>query len=65
MFFFGTYLILILGIAKKGNIPDVDIKGFALEAFTIASLLAVIMGMMSVMIPLLVTIVQVIRMIRA
>ena len=51
-FFFMTYDILVLGFASVGGIGGKDIQWVFLEANTLASLLAVIMGMLNIMIPM-------------
>lgn len=63
-FFFGVYLSLMVVTARKAEVPEKDYTGHFLEALSIASLLAVIMGMLNIMVPLVMTIVQIVRAIR-
>ena len=63
-FFFGVYMILIVGMAVKAKVPKPDLLGLTLEAFSLASLLAVMLGIINIMFPLIITVVQVIRAIR-
>jgi hypothetical protein len=65
MFFFGVYMILIVGIARAADVPSRDMVGHLLEAFSIASLIGVIFGIINIMFPLMITLVQVIRAARA
>lgn len=64
-FFLGVYLVLMMGITLKGGVSGKDNEGIVLEGLALGSLIAVIMGMISIMIPLLITVVHVIRTLRA
>jgi hypothetical protein len=63
-FFFGVYMVMILGMAYMAEVPNKDILGLLLESFSIASLLGVMLGIINIMFPLIITIVQVVRAIR-
>jgi hypothetical protein len=63
-FVFGVYMIFIVGMAVSVRVPGRDMTGHLLEAFSLAALLCVIMGILNVMVPLLVTVLQVVRAIR-
>jgi hypothetical protein len=64
MFVFGVYMILVTGMARIGRVPSSDLTGHLLEAFSLAALLCVIFGILNVMFPLIITVVQVIRAVR-
>lgn len=65
LFFVSTYFIIICGIAAKAGVGQEDLKTLALEALTIGGMLAVIVGLLNVMIPLMLVVIQVVRTIRA
>lgn len=60
----GIYMVLITGMAKFAQVPSRDVFGHLLEAFTVGGLVCVIMGILNVMIPLIITVVQVVRALR-
>jgi hypothetical protein len=57
-------MVLIAGMAYAVKVPGRDMLGLIMEAFSLASLLAVMLGILNVMFPLIITIVQVVRAIR-
>ena len=64
LFVFGVYMILIGGMAKFAKVPNRDMTGHMLEAFSLAAMLCVLMGILNILVPLLVTVIQVIRALR-
>lgn len=64
-FFIAVYLLMMMGIAYRGDISSRDMEGVVLEALAIGSLIAVIMGLFSVMIPLFITVLHIVRTLRA
>lgn len=64
LFVFGLYMTLVLAVVKFSRVPNQDVTGHLLEAFALASLLCVIFGILNVMVPLLVSVFQVVRAIR-
>ena len=65
MFFMLTYVSLIVVVARVSQVPERDYTGHFLEALSLSTLIAVMMGMISIMFPLIITAVQVIRALRA
>jgi purine-cytosine permease-like protein len=65
MFFFGVYMMMIVGIARAADVPNKDMIGHLLEAFSLASLIGVVFGIMNIMFPLMITLIQVVRAARA
>lgn len=64
LFVFGVYMVLIVGTAVKIKVPSRDMTGHVIEAFALAGFLCVIFGILNITVPLLITLVQVLRVIR-
>lgn len=64
VFFLSVYLVLNIGITWRGQISTEDMEGVIFESLALGSMIAVIMGMVNIMIPLLLTVIQVVRTIR-
>lgn len=65
LFFVSTYFIIICGIAAKSGVEQEALKTLALESLTIGSMLAVIVGLLNIMIPLLLVVIHTVRVLRA
>lgn len=64
VFVFGIYMVVIMGAARAVGVPRRDYTGHLLEAFSLASLVCVLLGILDILPAMLVTVFQIIRAIR-